>query len=116
MRTCAVRRENQSVASFEISSLHSTTTIARVLKSVPGVENVRRQWFTDVRLTFTYQGVPSCAFEPFGDSDRVSIGPRAPSDLDWSSVLRAFDKSWGGWLLGPAVAAVAIFVAWTKWA
>ena len=116
MRTWPVHRENRSVASFEISSLHSTTTIARVLKSVPGVENVQRQWFTDVRLTFTYQGVPSCAFEPYGDSDRISIGPRASADLDWTPVLRAFDKSWGGWLLAPALAAVAILVAWTKWA
>jgi len=51
----------------------------RVLQSVEGVRNFRRNWFNDDRFAFTFLGRPCVVNEPFGDNSRYWIGP---VDLD----------------------------------
>lgn len=114
VRTWINHREDGGVSGFDISSLHSTMTVARVLKTVPGVADVRRHWFAEVPLTFTYQGVRCSAFEMFGDNSRITIGADTPVNLDWEPLRIAFERSRSGWLVLAAVAGVAAFVAWTK--
>jgi hypothetical protein len=114
VRTWINHREDGGVSGFDISSLHSTMTVARVLRSVPGVSDVRRHWFAEVPLTFTYQGVHCSAFEMFGDNSRITIGADTPVNLDWEPVRTAFERSWGGWIVATCITGVVAYVAWTK--
>ena len=57
-----------------------------------GVSDVRRNWFSDDRVTFTFQGVPFVINEPWGDNSRYWVGPLAPeaSGPDISPLHSAF--------------------------
>ena len=70
-----------------------TYPICRLLRSVPGVSEVRRRWFSDDRITFMYRGEPFVVLEAWGDSNRFWIGPKnPPSANDLDPLHRAFQE------------------------
>lgn len=81
-------------------------TIKRLLRSVKGVGNLKRQFFSDDRLVFTYHGERCVVNEPFGDNSRYWIGLEHPdaSTLDIGPLHRVFAQYEGpgvkvlGWL------------------
>jgi hypothetical protein len=94
MRTYPIRRNDGSVAAFEIgNALLGRRSIARILSAVPGVENVARGRGDD-RLTFVYQEEPCIVWEPYGDSSRYWIGPEKGMEtrLDMGPVLLAVSR------------------------
>ncbi len=48
--------------------------IFKILKSIDGITDVKRNWFSDDRITFNYFGSPGVVNEPWGDSSRYWIG------------------------------------------
>jgi len=89
--------ENERL-SFEIENIYiSVRKMAKVLASVPGVENIQIPRLfrssDDIRLSFKIHGHDYMVVEPFGDSSRYWIVPRNPEDksADISTVRAAFD-------------------------
>lgn len=54
--------------------------LLKLLKSVPGVTDVRRVWFRDDRVVFKFHGIPAVVNEPWGDNSRYWIGLQSPSE------------------------------------
>jgi hypothetical protein len=85
---------------FEVTSTWVTFgPLLRLLRSVEGVADVRRNWFKDDRLSFTFCGQPCVVNEPWGDSSRYWVGPRdvESSGLDMTPVERVF-RNHQGWI------------------
>lgn len=81
MRTYPRVEANGSVRYFEISNAFwwSFGPMRRVLESVEGVTNVRRNWFNGDRFSFAFLERRCVVNEPFDDNSRYWIGP---SELD----------------------------------
>ena len=92
MTTYPILRPDGAIQAFEISSSWLTfRPIFRLLRSVSGVENVKRNWFNDDRISFTFRGRPCVVNEPWGDNSRFWIGPATPDpELDMAPVNDAF--------------------------
>jgi hypothetical protein len=61
----------------------------RILESVNGVSDVRRNWFNEDRFSFTFLGRACIVNEPFGDNSRYWIGPaEMEPPIDMTSVHR----------------------------
>lgn len=107
MKTYPICREDGALHAFEITSAWiSYGPICRLLRSVPGVSEVRRRWFSDNRITFMYRGEPFVVWEAWGDSNRFWIGPKNPPSADDLAPLhRAFQEYHGP--IANLVAAVA---------
>ena len=76
--------KNGATTAFEIeNTLISRRGIARLLRNVPGVSNVKLGGHfgsaNDVRVSFNYRGAEYEVEEPYGDNSRYLIGPKDPS-------------------------------------
>ena len=86
MKTHPHFRSDGSIAYFEISNAlpWSLGFMRRVLGSVAGVTDFRRNWFNDRRFSFSLYGRRCVVWEPWGDSSRYWIGPTEvgpPADM-----------------------------------
>jgi hypothetical protein len=80
---------------FEVTSSWSTfRPLHSILRSVNGVASIKRQWFNDDRVRFTFHGEPFVVNEPWGDNSRYWIGPENPeaSKLDIAPIQLAFQQ------------------------
>ena len=88
--------ENDKLRGFEItSSWFRFGPLLRILKSVDGVTNVKRQWFNDDRVSFKFHGKNGVVNEPFGDNSRYWVGLDCPDDspeIDISPIHNAFKE------------------------
>ncbi|RLE27688.1 MAG: hypothetical protein DRJ65_02105 [Acidobacteria bacterium] len=76
MRTNLVSRNDGSIHGFEISSLWVTFgPLYRLLRSLEGVSDIKRDQFDDYRITFTLHGEPMAIWESYGDSSRYMVVP-----------------------------------------
>jgi hypothetical protein len=67
-------RSDGSIKHFQISSAWwSFRPIYRILRSVPGVRDIKRQWFNEDRIRFVYRDRNCLVNEPFGDNSRYLI-------------------------------------------
>ena len=69
---------------------------------MPGVTEVRRNWFNDDRVSFRFKGQAAVVNEPWGDSSRYWVGlqdPDASPETDIAPIHDAF-KSYRGFLVG----------------
>lgn len=102
MKTYPILRPNGSLRGFEITSAWLTfRPLLRLLRSVPGVTDVRRNWFKDDRVTFNFHGKPAVVSEPWGDNSRYWVGlqePDASPEIDISPIQEAF-KRYRGFLV-----------------
>jgi hypothetical protein len=85
METFLVKHEGIRLIAFEIENIYvSRRTIARLLKKVDGVTEIRlRGHFgssDDIRVEFKYLNCDYMAWEPYGDNSRYWIGPQNPSE------------------------------------
>ena len=96
MKTHPIRRDNGSLRGFEITSTWiSFWPMLKLLRKVPGVTDVQRQWFNDDRVTFKYHGKEAVVNEPWGDNSRYWVGlqdPDASPEIDISPLLHAFQQ------------------------
>ena len=72
-------------------------SLKKILRSVPGIDTVERQWFSDVWVTFNYKGIPCVVWEPFGDNSELWVGPGdvEACTTDFSPVEEAFRRHRG---------------------
>ena len=95
MRTYQLFRDDGSLFAFEVTSAWvSFRALFGALRSVEGVANIKRNYFNDDRVSFTYGGERWVVNEPFGDNSRYWIGPERGqhSGLDAAPVHEAFRK------------------------
>ena len=102
MKTYPISRPDGSLCGFEITSCWLIfQPLYRLLRSVPGVTDVRRNWFNDDRVTFKFHGKEAVVNEPWGDSSRYWVGlkdPNASPELDLAPIHEAF-KRYRGFLI-----------------
>lgn len=102
MKTYPIIRPNGTLRGFEITSSWFTfRPLFKILRSVKGVTDVRRNWFNDDRVTFKFHGKVAVVNEPWGDNSRYWIGladPDAAIEIDISSIHDAF-KGYRGFLV-----------------
>lgn len=102
MKTYPIHRENGSLRGFEITSSWLVFgPLMRLLRKIPGVANVRRQWFNDDRIAFEFQGAKAVVHEPWGDNSRYWVGLQEPDlspEIDISPLHEAF-KGYRGFLV-----------------
>ena len=102
MKTYPIVRPNGSIRAFEITSSWLTfRPLFQILRSVPGVTDVRRNWFNDDRVTFKFYGKAAVVNEPWGDNSRYWIGvidPDAAIKIDIAPIHEAF-KRYRGFLV-----------------
>ena len=96
MKTWPITRSDGSLHGFEVTSAWITFgPLFRILRSVPGVTHVRRNWFRDDRVLFNFRGVAAVVNEPWGDNSRYWIGPADPEafpQIDISPLHEAFRR------------------------
>jgi len=88
-----LRRADGSLFAFEVTSTWvSFHSLFKVLRSVDGVTDVKRNFFNEDRASFNYGGEQWIVNEPFGDNSRYWIGPErgSKSSLDATAVHDAF--------------------------
>jgi hypothetical protein len=93
MKTYPILKKDGSLHAFEITSAWLTfRPIYKVLRSVQGVNDIKRNWFDEDRILFNSLGVPFVVNEPWSDNSRYWIGPRDPetSTADISTLHQAF--------------------------
>jgi hypothetical protein len=102
MRTYPMLRPDGSLRGFEITSSWLTfRPLLKLLRLVPGVSDVRRNWFNDDRVTFKFHGKQAVVNEPWGDNSRYWVGledPDASPEIDISPIHKAF-KCYRGFLV-----------------
>jgi hypothetical protein len=103
MKTYPIHDSEGKLQAFEItSSWVWFGPLQKLLKSVNGVTEVKRQWFKDDRVVFKYHGHPAVVNEPWGDSSRYWVGLQeleAHKHIDLSPLLEVFNKYRGGTIL-----------------
>lgn len=95
MRTYPHVRNDGTIAYFEISNAFpwSLGFMRRVLTSVEGVSDFRRERNCDDRFSFLYFGRRCVVHEPFGDNSRYWIGPAEPEPpIDMTAMRDAFTQ------------------------
>ncbi len=79
MHTFPIKDSAGRVFAFEIEAQFIGWRLARRLRDITGVSNVRpRKWWVgspDVHIRFQYHGRECIVWEPFGDNSRWWIGP-----------------------------------------
>lgn len=93
MRTYPLHRADGSLFAFEVTSTWvSFHSLFKVLRSVEGVTEVKRNFFNEDRASFSYGGERWVVNEPFGDNSRYWIGPERGinSALDARPIHEAF--------------------------
>jgi hypothetical protein len=91
MKTYPMRSSNGTLSGFEVTSAWvSFRPLYGILRSVEGVADVRRHYFSDDRIAFTYCGEPFVVHEAWGDNSRYWVGPAGVSTTDITPLLRAF--------------------------
>ena len=79
MRTYPIRDDAGMLVAFEVNAPLFGRRLARVLRQIDGVTDVRRRrWWVgspDVHIRFQYRGREYVVWEPFGDNSRWWIGP-----------------------------------------
>ena len=79
MRTYPIKDSSGTIFAFEIDAQLSGWKLARALREIEGVADVRpRKWWVgspDVHMRFIYRGREYVVSEPFGDNSRWWIGP-----------------------------------------
>lgn len=81
MITYPIKRSDGSLHAFEIGNTFiSMGAIRKILLSVEGVSAIKRQFRSDDRLIFQYNGHPWVINEPWGDSSRYWVGPVEAKD------------------------------------
>jgi hypothetical protein len=95
LKTYPIRRDDGSLHAFEIrNTFISMGAIRRILRSVDGVSSIKRQFRSDDRLTFNFNGVPWVVHEPWGDSSRYWVGPTEAKNhgFDVAPIYDAFAR------------------------
>jgi hypothetical protein len=91
MKTYPILRDDGSLAAFEVTSMWVTfRPLYRVLRSIEGVTDVQRRYFSDDRVSFLYREEMFVVNEPWGDSSRYWVGPRDATTLDITPIHEAF--------------------------
>ncbi len=93
MKTWPLLKKDGRLCAFEIRSTPVTFgRIFRALRATEGVANVKRNWFSEDHITFSYRGEPFVINEPWGDSSRYWVGPQdaETSKVDLTSLHKAF--------------------------
>lgn len=97
MNTYPIMDRDGRIFAFELESVYiGVKKIANILLSVQGVSNLRvRKLFgatTDIHIEFIYTEKDFIVWEPFADSSRYWIGPKAESQehIDLETMERAF--------------------------
>jgi hypothetical protein len=94
MKTYPIHLPNGTLHAFEITSSWVTFwPLFKILRSVKGVTDVRRNWFNDDRVTFKFYGKQAVVNEPWGDNSRYWIGlldADAASEIDINPLHEAF--------------------------
>ena len=81
VKTYPIFREDGSMLALEVTSAWLTfRPLLSIMRSVPGVADVRRQYFNEDRIRFVYLGVECVINEPWGDNSRYWIGPKSPDN------------------------------------
>jgi hypothetical protein len=79
MRTFPIKDDTGQVFAFEIRARLFGWRLARRLRVIPGVSDVRprKLWVgsPDVHVRFQYHGREYIVWEPYGDNSRWWIGP-----------------------------------------
>ena len=100
MKTFPHHRDDGTLVGFEITSSWIVLgPLVRLLRSVPGVTDVRRRWFEDDRVVFNFHGLPATVNEPWGDNSRYWVGLRdrvSHPSVDITPLHDAF-KRYRGW-------------------
>ncbi|MBR7800106.1 hypothetical protein [Undibacterium fentianense] len=96
MKTHPIQNSDGTLRGFEISSTWVLFwPLLKVLKSVEGVSEVKRQWFNEDRVIFKYFNVPAVINEPWGDNSRYWVGLQEPDvhpSIDISPLRLAFEN------------------------
>jgi hypothetical protein len=96
MKTYPIHLPNGTLYAFEITSVWLTFwPLYKILRSVQGVTDVRRNWFNDDRVTFKLYGKQAVVNEPWGDNSRYWIGlvdVDATSEIDINPLHEAFKR------------------------
>jgi len=99
MWTHPLYRADKTLHAFEIrNSTIWIGTIAKVLRGVEGVTDVRLTRENDDRVAFLFHGEPHTVEEPWADSSRYLIGAKNPNPsagLDLAPMMNAFVKHRG---------------------
>ena len=96
MKTYPILKVDGSLRGFEITSTWLVLRpLLKILRSVEGVTDVRRNWFNDDRVTFKFLGENAVVNEPWGDNSRYWVGlenPDASPDIDITPIHEAFRR------------------------
>lgn len=96
MRTYPIFKDDGSLHAFEITSAWVRfSSLFKVLNSVHGVSEIKRQRFNDDRVTFKFHGHSCVVNEPWGDNSRYWVGfanQKAHCNIDISPIHEAFKK------------------------
>lgn len=93
MKTYPILRGDGGLQAFEIGrTWTSLRTVARVLRSVRGVSNVRSPNVAEKRLLFDFNDSQCEVWEPFGDNSRYWIGPSDGATCDIAPLHDAFAR------------------------
>ena len=99
MKTHSITRPDGGLHAFEITSTWvRISPLLELLKSIPGVTDVRRQRYDDDRIVFSYMDIEAVVHEPWGDSNRYWVGfkePEVSQQVDLAMVKEAFDQYHG---------------------
>jgi hypothetical protein len=69
--------------------------LLKLLRGVPGVTEVKRQWFNDDRVAFKFHGKEAVVNEPWGDNSRYWVGLQDPDtslEIDIAPIHEAFRR------------------------
>jgi hypothetical protein len=119
VKTWPSLRDDRTVIGFDIGgSFASMRLIKSLLRSVPGVSQVRRHYRSDDHLSFVFNGVKCTVNEPWGDNDRYWISPENVSEtpIDMAQIHHAFSAypagyvflEWLLWVAGAAALVLAV--------
>ena len=105
MRTFPIELREGRIHAFEItSSWLRMRPLLEVLRSVEGVSEVKRKFFSEDRVTFRFHGHDAVVHEPFGDNSRYWVGlaePDRSNEVDLRPIHEAFERYNGYTIWGP---------------
>jgi hypothetical protein len=123
MRTYPIIDEEKGeLYAFEVENAYILPKrVARILREVNGVTDVRRVWdrATDNRVQFKFEGRDYVVYEPYGDSSLYWIGPKDDRSTDISAIEKAFKQYQPHWyqrFVGDILTLRVItrFITWNK--
>jgi len=100
MKTYQIHSSDGNLIGFEVTSAWVLLSpLMKILKSVAGVTEVKRQWFNEDRVIFKYHGIPAVVNEPWGDNSRYWLGFQEPGsypEINLEPLHKAFINYKGG--------------------